>query len=108
MTYAQFLLLFLLIPIVVLCAVTRRLLRSRHLLACAVVCLLAFLYTAPWDNHAAKIGLWSFDSHFAPPSHFILYLPWEEYAFYGLQGVFVCLLVVALSRFLRPRNGGEL
>lgn len=108
MTYARFLLVFLVVPIVALFAGNFRRLRRRHGLACAAVCGLALLYTSPWDNHAAKVGLWSFDPQFAPPSHFVLYLPWEEYAFYGLQGVFLCLLLVALARVLKPREGGEL
>jgi lycopene cyclase domain-containing protein len=108
MTYAQFLLVFLVLPIIVLGWIARRHLRPRHAWACAAVCLLAFLYTAPWDNHAARIGLWSFDPHFAPPSHFLLFLPWEEYAFYGLQGIFTCLLVVVLARVLKPCDGGDL
>lgn len=108
MTYAQFLFIFLVIPLAVLGITLRRWWQRRHTIACAIVCLLAFLYTAPWDNHAAKVGLWSFDPQFAPPSHFLLYLPWEEYAFYALQGVFICALVLALSRRLKPRDGGEL
>ncbi len=105
MTYAQFLLLFLVAPIVLLALLLRRHLRRRHGLACALVCLLAFVYTSPWDNHAAKTKLWTFDPTFAPPSHFVLYLPWEEYAFYFAQGILMCLLVVALARRLRPASG---
>lgn len=108
MTYAQFLLVFLVIPLAALGVGLRRRWQRRHWAACGLVCLLAFLYTAPWDNHAAKTGLWSFDPQFAPPSHFILYLPWEEYAFYGLQGVFLCALVLVLARRLKPTDGGEL
>lgn len=108
MTYARFLLLFLVIPIVLLAVPMRGRWQQRHRLACAAVCLLAFLYTAPWDNYAARVGLWSFDPQFAPPSHFLLSLPWEEYAFYGLQGILICALALGLSRAFRPRDGGEL
>ena len=108
MTYAVFLAVFLGAPLAALGFGLRRRRQRRHMVACALVCLLAFFYTAPWDNHAAKIGLWSFDPQFAPPSHFVFYLPWEEYAFYGLQGVFICALVLALSRRLAPRDGGDL
>ena len=105
MTYAVFLLLFLVLPILFLLFCLRRRLNGRHAAACALVCLLAFVYTAPWDNHAAKTKLWTFDPHFAPPSHYWLYLPWEEYAFYFAQGILMCLLVVALARWLRPSQG---
>ena len=108
MTYARFLLVFLVVPIVLLALGLRGRLRARHAWACAAVCLLAFLYTSPWDNHAARTRLWTFDPQFAPPSHFVLYLPWEEYAFYGLQGVLICLLTVALARRLRPSDRGDL
>jgi lycopene cyclase domain-containing protein len=108
MTYAQFLLVFLVLPIGLIGLIARRHLHKHHGWACAAVCLLAFLYTAPWDNHAARIGLWSFDPHFAPPSHFLLFLPWEEYAFYGLQGILTCLVVVVLACVFRPRDGGSL
>jgi putative membrane protein len=110
MTYARFLLVFLVIPIGLLLIWVRGRLRGRHGTACALVCGLAFAYTSPWDNHAAKTGLWTFDPAFAPASHFLLSLPWEEYAFYFAQGIFLCLLLVALARWLRPRdseNSGE-
>jgi len=105
MTYAVFLLVFLAIPIVLLGMGVRRQWRARHRWTCAAVCVLAFVYTTPWDNHAAKIKLWTFDPVFAPPGHFLRYLPWEEYAFYFAQGIFLCLLVVLLSRFLKPSSG---
>ena len=105
MTYAVFLLVFLLIPIIILALAVRRRWQGRHLAACAAVCGLAFVYTSPWDNHAANIKLWTYDPVFAPPSHFILSLPWEEYAFYFAQGIFICLLTLGLSRWLRPRKG---
>ena len=37
----------------------------------------------------------------------MLYLPWEEYAFYFAQGILICLLVTVLSRYLRPKTGRE-
>lgn len=98
MTYAQFLLVFLVPPLLAFAVILRPRWQRRHALSCVAVCLLALLYTSPWDNHAAAIHLWTFDPQFAPPSHFLGYLPWEEYAFYVLQGVLTCLLVVVLSR----------
>ena len=103
MTYARFLLVFLVIPIVLLAVLVRGRLHGRHYASCALVCGLAFVYTSPWDNHAAKTKLWAFDPAFAPASHFVYYLPWEEYAFYFAQGILMCLLLVALAPYLRPR-----
>ncbi len=107
MTYAGFLLLFLLPPIVLLALALRRQWRARHGLALAAVCLLAFVYTSPWDNHAARIKLWTFDPHFAPPSHFVLFLPWEEYAFYFAQGILICLLVLLCARLMPPEKKND-
>ncbi|BDI30110.1 hypothetical protein CCAX7_21610 [Capsulimonas corticalis] len=108
MTYAGFLLIFLVVPILLLAAALRRKFRRRHALAGAIVCALAFLYTAPWDNHAARIGLWTFDSVFAPRSHFLGFLPWEEYAFYGLQSILICLLTIWLAQNRRLSGGDDL
>jgi len=107
MTYALFLLVFLCVPIAALLIVLRGKINARYLAACALVSLLAFVYTSPWDNYAAKTKLWTYDPKFAPPSHFVLFLPWEEYAFYFAQGILMCLLVVALSKYLRPKTGGS-
>ena len=108
MTYSAFLAVFLCVPIGVMSVVWAGRIRKHHAWACLVVCALAFCYTSPWDNYAAKTGLWTFDRTFAPPSHFVVCLPWEEYTFYILQGVFVCLLTVGLSKYLRPNDGGAL
>lgn len=107
MTYAQFLAVFLLLPIAILTALLRRHLRRAHLLACGLVCLIAFVYTTPWDNYAAAKQLWTFDPAFVlGPPFWLGWLPLEEYLFYVAETVFVCLVVVALSRFpaLRPRG----
>ena len=107
MTYAQFLGVFLCVPIAALAIALRGRWKRRLTAACAAVCGLAFVYTSPWDNYAAKTKLWTYDPKFAPPSHFIFYLPWEEYAFYFAQGILICVLVLALSRFLRPSAGAN-
>ena len=107
MTYALFLGVFLCLPIAALAIALRGRWNRRLTAACGAVCGLAFVYTSPWDNHAAKIRLWTFDPHFAPPSHFVFYLPWEEYAFYFAQGILICLLVAVLARWLRPSAGGN-
>ncbi len=107
MTYAQFLLVFLCIPIAALTIALRGRWNGRLSAACGAVCGLAFVYTSPWDNHAAKVELWTFDAKFAPPSHFVFYLPWEEYAFYFAQGILICLLAAVLARWLRPSSGGS-
>jgi lycopene cyclase domain-containing protein len=111
-TYGAFLLVFLVIPIALLSAILRAHLRRHHLVAGGLICLLAFAYTTPWDNYAARKGLWSFDRAFVLGHPFWFgYLPLEEYLFYFAEAIFVCLVVVALSRvpMLGPsplRGGG--
>ena len=101
MTYALFLLVFLCVPIAALLLVLRGKIKARYLVACALVCGLAL------DNYASKTRVWTYDPKFAPPSHFVLFLPWEEYAFYFAQGILICLLVTVLSKHLRPKIGGS-
>jgi lycopene cyclase domain-containing protein len=107
-TYAQFLLIFLLLPIAVLVFTLRAHIRRAHRLACGLVCLLAFLYTTPWDNYAAYKRLWTFDPAFVLGRPFWLgYLPLEEYLFYFAEAVFVCLVLLALSRVPGLAPAGE-
>lgn len=109
MTYGQFLLVFLLLPIVLLAVALRRHLRRHHLLAGGLVCVIAFVYTTPWDNYAAYKKLWTFDPNFVlGPPFWFGYLPLEEYLFYLAETVFVCLVYVALARIpaLAARDEG--
>jgi lycopene cyclase domain-containing protein len=61
------------------------------------VVLAAFVFTTPWDNHAARRGIWGF-----PREKYTLrvgWLPVEEYLFFILQTVNVVLGVRALFHF---------
>lgn len=99
MTYALFLLLFLVIPTALLFALLRGRLARHHALALLLVNGIAFLYTTPWDNYAAYQKLWTFAPAFVwgRPLWFG-YLPLEEYLFYFAEAVFVCVAMVALKR----------
>ena len=58
------------------------------------VLLAVMVFTAPWDNLAAKWGIWGF-----PREKYTLrigYLPIEEYAFFVLQSLNVMLAIRAL------------
>lgn len=110
MSYSAFLVIFLLIPILVLSILLRHRIRRTHCQAAAVVCLLAFLWTTPWDNYAAAKGLWRFDHSFVLGYPFWFgSLPLEEYLFYFAEAIFVCLVVVGvrgyLGRDLPPGRG---
>lgn len=67
-------------------------------MAFGLVLLAVVVFTTPWDNLAAKWGIWGF-----PREKFSLrlgYLPVEEYAFFILQSVNVMLAVRALFYYV--------
>jgi len=73
--------------------------------ALGLVLLAVMLFTAPWDNLAAKWGIWGFRRE--RYSLRIGYLPVEEYAFFLLQSVNVILAVRALFRFFPDWQTGQ-
>lgn len=93
MTYAQFLLLFLVLPLGV-CAVLlrRRLLTRRYLIPAAALMLIAIVYMAPWDHTAAVWGLWTWARNQTWGTR-IWSIPPEEYLFCLLEA----LLAVSVS-----------
>ena len=73
--------------------------------ALGLVLLAVMIFTTPWDNLAAKWGIWGF-----PRERYSLrigYLPVEEYAFFPLQSVNVMLAVRALFRFFPDWQTGQ-
>jgi lycopene cyclase domain-containing protein len=102
MTYAQFLLLFVVPPIALLGAhlASRRRLGRRLILALAVTACLAVVYTGPCDSTIIAQGVWSY-----PPGRVLgptlALVPLEEYAFFVLQVLMTGCLTASL---LRPRH----
>lgn len=98
MTYLRFHLLFNLPVLVVLAALTSTVpWTAGELMALGLVLLAVMIFTTPWDNLAAKWGIWGF-----PREKYSLrigYLPIEEYAFFLLQSLNVILAVRALFHF---------
>ena len=95
MTYAAFLLLFLVLPSAVLIAAAAWL-RSRghpgqvdvkgHWIGVGILALIAFVWTTPWDNFLIATGVWD-----SPADRILFrvgYVPIEEYAFFLLMPVF--------------------
>jgi len=97
-TYFRFHLIFNLPPLVLLTALNGSEPWTRgEMRALTLVLLAVMVFTAPWDNLAAKWGIWGF-----PREKYSLrlgYLPVEEYAFFLLQSVNVMLAVRVLFRF---------
>ncbi|HEX8995821.1 MAG TPA: lycopene cyclase domain-containing protein [Ktedonobacterales bacterium] len=102
MTYGDFLLIFLLAPLIALAVVLRRRLLDRRFLALAgALTLVALLYMAPWDHTAAVWGLWTW----APgrtwgPRWWAV--PPEEYLFCALEALLAAVLIYA-ALLLRHR-----
>ena len=98
MTYLQFLGLFTVPPILVLLLLLRgRVARATWRLA-ALLALIAFLYTAPWDNLIVVNNVWSY-SRRQVLGLIIGVIPLEEYLFYVLQVVATVLFCVLIGRW---------
>ncbi|MFN2568572.1 MAG: lycopene cyclase domain-containing protein [Candidatus Dormibacteria bacterium] len=105
MTYARFLLVFLVPPVLGLGWLAVRMAggpAGRHLLwELPLIALIAIVYTAPWDGSLITQGVWSYPAdQVAGPT--VLRVPLEEYGFYVLQVLLTGLVtVVAWHRLER-------
>jgi lycopene cyclase domain-containing protein len=97
MTYTQFLILFLLIPIGLLAFKLRRPLTRREPRWLALLMLLALSYTAPWDNYLVASGVWAYDPGLVAGLT-IGWVPVEEYVFFLLQPLLTGLWAVFMIR----------
>jgi lycopene beta-cyclase len=108
MTYAQFLIYFLCIPIILLSFATwrdwRNQLRSPEWLrsvpgwlTVAIHVVLAVLYTTPWDNYLVATGVWYYNPRLVTGLT-LGWVPIEEYTFFVLQTILSGLWLLWLSR----------
>ena len=96
MTYADFLLLFLVLPLSVLVIfLRRRLLDQRYLVLTGILMLIALVYMAPWDHIAAVWGLWTWASNRTWGLRWWA-IPPEEYLFCVLEALLAITLTYAL------------
>jgi lycopene cyclase domain-containing protein len=103
MTYAQFLLLFLIPPILIFGWLTRRIVGKALTIGLPLLAIVALLYTGPWDNLLIANQVWSFARpRVLGPT--IGRVPLEEYAFYILQVMATGLWTVWLVHRLASRQ----
>jgi lycopene cyclase domain-containing protein len=101
MTYASFLLLFLVLPLGVMAVILRgRLFNRRYLAVVGVLTLVALIYMAPWDHIAAVWGLWTWATGHTWGLRWWT-IPPEEYLFCVLEA----LLAITLTYAVLTRNG---
>jgi lycopene cyclase domain-containing protein len=107
MTYADFLLLFLVLPLIVLVIfLRRRLLDQRYLVFTGILMLIALAYMAPWDHIAAVWGLWTWAGNRTWGLRWWA-IPPEEYLFCVLEALLAITLTYALLTRKAKRDQGE-
>lgn len=65
-----------------------------------VLCLIAFVYTTPWDNYLVATGVWWYDIELVNGIIFG-YVPIEEYTFFILQPIMTGLLLFTVMRYIK-------
>ena len=107
MTYARFLGLFVVLPILFLLVRYRRTLTLKGLAPMGLLLVVVYVATTPWDNLAVKWGLWGFHPELTWGIR-LGYLPLEEYLFFGLQTLLVGLWArERLRRVLEASEAGK-
>lgn len=99
LTYGQFLILFLVMPIGLLLGYLRKRLTSLHLISILSLATIAFIYTPIWDNYLVANEIWWYDPDLVLGIT-IAWVPIEEYLFFILQPIMAGLWIVALNPYL--------
>ncbi|HRE41535.1 MAG TPA: lycopene cyclase domain-containing protein [Ignavibacteria bacterium] len=91
MTYIEFLIFFLIIPILFFLVILRKYITKPYIIVLISTSLIAFIATSFWDNYAVYSNIWMF-----PPEKtlgiYFWYVPLEEYCFFFLQTYLTGLL----------------
>lgn len=114
MTYFEFLGLFLGIPIALLSVITivdyqrgkwmpKSLDSFKPYIVMIALCVVAFIYTTPWDNYLVATNVWWYDINLVNGLVFG-YVPIEEYTFFLVQPVMTALLFLFLVRYLPNKS----
>lgn len=116
MTYFLFLAIFLGIPLLGLSLLTLRdyfrpiwtqTYRQKYLpgITIIAICVIAFIYTTPWDNYLVATRVWWYDPNLV--TGFVIgYVPIEEYTFFLLQPIFTGLILLLLMRYTTGSSEG--
>lgn len=106
MTYAGFLLLFLIVPLGILALLLRKkIINMRFLAIVGVLTLVALLYMAPWDHFAATWGLWSWENSRTWGIRWWA-IPPEEYLFCILEALLA--ITVTFTMFTRKDKQSQI
>lgn len=82
----------------------RRRPEGREVLFLLLMCLVAFVFTTPWDNYLVRNDIWYYGQDRV--SHVIGYVPIEEYTFFVLQPLVTGLLLLTVRNVLpKPERG---
>jgi lycopene beta-cyclase len=99
MTYWQFLVIFLLPPLLVLAVIVRTSITRSLILTVVGISAVAIGYTGPWDSEIIQHGVWSYGSR-QVVGILIGHVPLEEYCFYVLQVSLATLVTVLVGRLV--------
>ncbi|MGB1286215.1 MAG: lycopene cyclase domain-containing protein [Aggregatilineales bacterium] len=113
MSYFAFLAVFLGIPLAILSGITLIDFKRGKWLPDALyswkawvvilgLCIVAFIYTTPWDNYLVATNVWWYDINLVT-GIVIGYVPIEEYTFFVVQPIMTGLFTILLMRYL-PLN----
>ena len=85
MTYLEFLILFIGIPLFAISfwAYKKQCLDQKNITGIGLMCVIALVYTAPWDNYLIMENIWSYPTGVVFAT--IGYVPIEEYGFMVMQ-----------------------
>ncbi len=74
---------------------------------CALLCVLAFVYTTPWDSYLIRENIWNYSPGQVVGTLF--YIPFEEYFFFFIQSIIGCLFTAfLLKRFKKNKSDYDL
>ncbi|HAW98540.1 MAG TPA: hypothetical protein DCX67_08405 [Opitutae bacterium] len=105
MDYLEFLLIFVGIPFAVVLLLVSRLgrINGTSVLGILILCLIALIYTTPWDNYLIMRGVWTYPEGAVAGT--LGYVPIEEYGFMVLQ---TALAGVTFFLFAAKKSFGRL